>query len=157
MSAKNQEELLQAWIRMSVCIRGNRILTDMSMNEMMICGLLYERQQAGSEDLTAKELCERTRLLKSQMNKILSDMEAAGMIERFRCEEDRRRVYIRMKEGHVRHYMEEHRRIMEVMAAVDRELGEEKMRELTNLVQTATQVVDRFQSGESRDAQASVE
>ena len=33
-----QEELLYAWMQMSVSIRGNRILSGFSFNEMMLCG-----------------------------------------------------------------------------------------------------------------------
>ena len=57
-----QEALLYAWMEMSVFIRGNRILADLSFNEVMICGMLSRRQ--ADAPLTATELGERTNLLK---------------------------------------------------------------------------------------------
>ena len=46
MAAKGEsmdykEELLYAWIKMSVSIRGNRILSERSFNESVICSMLY--------------------------------------------------------------------------------------------------------------------
>ncbi len=149
MNIKCQEELLRAWVQMTMCIRGNRILTDMSVNEMVICSILFRRQQEGGELLTATELGEETRLLKSQMNKILSDMERKNLIERVRSSEDKRKFYIHLKEDQIQTYLREHRRVMELVCYVARELGEEKMRTLTALVDEATGAVDRFQKEEA--------
>lgn len=148
MNVKCQEDLLRAWVQMSVCIRGNRILTDMSMNEMVIYSILLRRQQEGGQLLTATELGEETRLLKSQINKILSGMEKKDLIERVRCLEDKRKVYIRLRKDHTQIYLDEHRRVMELMGYVAGELGEEKMTVLTALVDEATEAVDRFQKEE---------
>ena len=92
-----QEDLLYAWMEMSVFIRGNRILADLSFNEVMICGMLY-RQQEADTPLTATELGERTNLLKSQINHILTDMETRGLIERTRSTTDKRVVYVRLSQ-----------------------------------------------------------
>lgn len=150
MDVKYQEDLLGAWIRMSICIRGNRILMDMSMNEMIICNMLYRRQQEGGELLTAADVGRKTRLLKSQVNKILSNMERKNLIERIRSEEDRRKIYLHLREDQIRLYLDEHRRVMELMKFVARELGEEKMKMLTDLIDEATRAVDRFQKEEKR-------
>ena len=50
------EDLLHAWMSMAVYIRGNRILSDLSVNEMLICNTLYQRQQTGGAPVTATEL-----------------------------------------------------------------------------------------------------
>ena len=138
-----------AWVQMSMCIRGNRILTDMSMNEMVIYSILFRKQREGGELLTATELGEETRLLKSQINKILSYMERKNLIERIRSREDKRRVYIHLRADRIQTYLNEHRRVMELVRYVAGELGEEKMRTLTALVDEATGAVDRFQRDEA--------
>ena len=81
-----QEALLQAWMAMEVCIRGNRLLSDLSMNEMLICNTLYARRQGAP--VTATELCAKTQLLKSQMNRVLNQMEFQGLIRRERSSSD---------------------------------------------------------------------
>ena len=58
-----QEDLLYAWMEMSLHIRGNRILSDFSFNEILIYGLLSRRQKANLPPMTANELGNYTRLL----------------------------------------------------------------------------------------------
>lgn len=141
---KLQEDLLYAWMEMSVFIRGNRILTDLSFNEVMICGMLY--RQKNNTPLTATELGERTNLLKSQINHILTDMEKRGLVQRTRSTADKRVVYVQLsEEGHVR-YLQEHAKVMEILKEVHQELGSEKALELTNMLKQATTIVNAYQS-----------
>ena len=91
---QTREELLRAWMSLSAYIRGNRLLRELSMNEMLVCNLLYRRQEEGGPPVTATELCARTQLLKSQVNHILTAMESRGLIERARSQADRRVVSI---------------------------------------------------------------
>ena len=139
-----QEELLSAWMEMSVFIRGNRILSDLSFNEVMICGLLY-RQQESDPPLTATELGEHTNLLKSQMNHILTGMEQRGLIERTRSTTDKRAVYVQLSQEGRAAYTQEHARVMEILEAVYREFGREKTQELTAMLKKATAIVNDFQ------------
>lgn len=76
----------------------NRLLRELSMNEMLVCNLLYRRQEEGGPPVTATELCARTQLLKSQVNHILTAMESRGLIERARSQADRRVVHIHLLE-----------------------------------------------------------
>lgn len=145
MSIQNQEALLQAWIGMNVCIRGNRILSSMSLNEILIAGILYRNQKGDSCGVTATELCSQTRLLKSQVNKLISGMEEKGLIERIRSSKDKRKVYIRMREENLHIYLEEHDRIMKLMNKVAEAMGEEKVSRLTELINEATSIVDKVQ------------
>ena len=103
-----QEELLQSWIDMSLRIRGNRLVSGFSFNEIVICRILYRQQQQGGEPVTAADLCRSMQLLKSQINKILNDMEKQGLIERERSETDRRKMEIRLKPGAEQVYMQAH-------------------------------------------------
>ena len=107
-----QEELLQAWIDMSLRIRGNRLVSGFSFNEIVVCRLLYEQQIRGEKPLTAADLCRRMQLLKSQLNKILTSMEKQELIERVRCQNDRRKIEIRLKPGAEEIYIQAHERIL---------------------------------------------
>ena len=140
-----QEQLLQAWLEMSACIRGNRILSRFSLNEIMVCSLLYRRQQQGGPPLTATELCQHTRLLKSQMNHILSSMEARSLIQRTRSSTDRRVVGVTLREDAIPLYLQEHASVMQIVHAIFQTLGAEKARELTSMIMTATAVADEYQ------------
>lgn len=135
-----EEELLYAWMEMSLHIRGNRILTDFSFNEIMICGMLFRQE----EPLTATELCEHTNLLKSQVNHILTGMEKRGFIERVRSTTDKRVIYVHLLEAGQSAYMKEHARVMEILRAIYETLGADKTSELTMLIKQATAVVNNY-------------
>ena len=139
-----QEELLQSWIDMSLRIRGNRLVSGFSFNEIVICRILYRQQQQGGEPVTAADLCRSMQLLKSQINKILNDMEKQGLIERERSETDRRKMEIRLKPGAEQVYMQAHERILKIMAHVYQELGKEQSESLTALLHAAVQAIDRM-------------
>ena len=87
------EELLSAWLRLSNVINNQRLVEGQSFNQAQVCGLLARAQEKG-RSLTAGDLCRETRILKSQMNAILSSLEREGVISRRRDEQDRRRVEI---------------------------------------------------------------
>ena len=142
-----QVELLEAWIRMSICIRGNRILMDMSLNEMLVCNQLYAHRN-DPEALTASDLGRYTRLLKSQINKILSTMEEKGIIERVQSQQDRRKIYIRMREDAVGQYMQEHERVMALMEQIVRDMGRENAETLARLIHSAIESTEQFQAEE---------
>lgn len=148
-SAHRQEELLQAWIDMSLRIRGNRLVSGFSFNEIIICRILYEQQQKGGQPVTATELCRRMQLLKSQINKILTSMEKQELIERIRSEEDKRKIEIRLKPGAEQVYLDAHERILKIMSHVCHQLGEYQSGQLTVLLRGAVHAIDHMPLSET--------
>jgi len=136
-----QEQLLQAWLDMSLVIRGNRLVSGFSLNEMIICRVLYERQEQGGEAVTATELCSRMQLLKSQINKLLTTMEKNGTIERVRSESDKRKIEIRLCEEGARQYVEEHARILKIICYVHSRLGDAEAEHFTQLMNETVKAV----------------
>ena len=137
-----QEQLLQAWMEMEVCIRGNRLLSDLSMNEMLICNMLYQRR--GGDPVTATELCTRTRLLKSQMNHILNSMESQGLIRRERNNRDKRAVCVSLCEEAIPRYLREHDHVLGIVGAVCSALGRDDAEALTTLMHKAASIVSHL-------------
>lgn len=135
-----QEELLLSWMAMEVCIRGNRLLSDLSMNEMLICNLLYQHP----EGVTATELCRHTRLLKSQMNRILTSMEEQGLIRRERDSRDKRAVWVYLQEAALPRYLQEHRHVLGIVGKVCGALGEEEAGQLSHLMRKAAHIVSNL-------------
>jgi len=143
-SVSHQEELLQAWIDMSLHIRGNRLVSGLSFNEIVICRILYTRQLEGGDPVTATELCTRMHLLKSQINKLLTSLEKQGMIERIRSENDRRKMELRLKPGAEQVYLNAHARILKIMEHVCSDMGEESANQLTELLRGAVRAIDHM-------------
>ena len=146
----HQEELLQAWIDMSLRIRGNRLVTGLSFNEIVICRILYMHQLEGGKPVTAADLCRRMHLLKSQINKLLTSMEKRGLIERLRSENDRRKMELRLKPEAESVYLNAHEGIMQIMGHVCSTMGEERSQQLAVLLREAVRSIDQSPSSQER-------
>ena len=91
------EALLSAWLHISTSVNNQRIVSKLSYNESLVCNLLYRNYRAeAAEPMTATLLCQKTKMLKSQMNRTINQLEERGMIRRERSSVDKRVVHIRL-------------------------------------------------------------
>ena len=131
MKTKNDagERLLSAWLTLSSTLWNERIVTGMTFNEAFVCNLL-SRQDA-AQPLTATDLCQRTKLLKSQMNKLLTTLENKGYITRTRSSEDKRVIFIALTESGEAAYLAEHAHVEAIVSQLIAQIGEDKAQALT--------------------------
>ena len=134
------EELLEAWLRLSCVIDNQRLAADFPFNEALVCGLL---SQGGCR--TASELCARTRILKSQMNASLRSLERQGVIARQRSQEDRRRVELRLLPAGLERYRASHRQALDTVDRLISGMGEDAARQLLPLLRRAADAFDTMQ------------
>ena len=129
------EELLSAWLRLSTVIDNERIVSELSFNESLICNILYHNMvQDPERELTATDLCQETRMLKSLMNRTLASMEEKGIIVRERSKKDKRRVFIRLDVQKAQIYQKQHQKILKQIDLLMERLGEEKSTQLIELL-----------------------
>ncbi len=136
---KSLDLFLQAWLNMTFSLKGNRFLKEASFNEMAICNFLIQG------DLTASDICKKTHILKSQVNRILNEMEAKGMITRTGSEEDHRKSIIHFN-SESEAYRSEHARVMRLTEAIYNELGVEDTEEFTRLLARFTEIAIKYQN-----------
>ena len=134
------EELLEAWLRLSCVIDNQRLGADFPFNEALVCGLL---SQGGCR--TASELCARTRILKSQMNAILRSLESQGVIARQRSQTDRRQVELRLLPAGLERYRASHRQALDTVDRLISGMGEDAARQLLPLLRRAADAFDTMQ------------
>ena len=113
------EKLLEVWLKLSAVLRNQRFMSDLSFNEAFICSLIDKQKREFPDHpyLPIREICNYTRLLKSQVNRTISELEQRGLVERFRQKGDRRLVYVRLCEEKMHIFQQEHESIL---AFVDR-------------------------------------
>lgn len=143
MDSRVKDALLNAWMSMALNIRGNRILSNLSFNEIVVCSILYRNMQEDKPMLTATDLCNDMKLLKSQLNRELNLLEERGLIERIRSDKDKRKVFIKLREDNLSVYLEEHEKVMYIVHNICMMLGEEKAKELTKLLHQAVDIVNK--------------
>ena len=129
-----EEELLRAYINMSVNIKENRLLSDLSFNEIMVMNLIVE------EERSFKELEERLNILKSQLNRIINDLKAKGLVETYIPLDDKRKLIIK-KGNNIELYNTEHERMLRLMSLVKNKLGEADFNKLIELLNETTNVI----------------
>lgn len=129
------EKILDAWLRISTIINNERLVSDMTYNESLICNILYRKQKENPDiNITATDLCNKTRMLKSQMNRTLNNLEKRGIIVRERSNIDRRQVFIMLDEKMVDTYMSQHTKILELVDSFVEKFGKEKTIEIVNVL-----------------------
>jgi len=137
------EKVLSAWLTLSTVVDNERLVSTIPFNEAHVCNLLYEqRRDFPGEYLTATDLCARTRMLKSQMNKVLTSLEKQNMIVRTPAPDDKRKAYIQLVEENLHRYEAVHARTMLIVDHAIEQLGVETSEQLVDLFLKVAKVVD---------------
>ena len=77
------DRLLAAWLSLTSTLWNKRLVSTLTYNEAHVLGILL-RAEDTARVCTATMLIAQTRLLKSQMNKLLTTLEGKGFICRVR-------------------------------------------------------------------------
>lgn len=128
------EALLDSYLRLCTAISNERVVSQLPYNEALICNLLYRR---GARLYTATELCEETRMQKSQMARTLNEMEEKGLILRSRSQSDRRQVLVELHPEKAELFFRQHAMTLEVVDAISSRLTPEKCQALVSLLNEA--------------------
>lgn len=141
------EALLNAWLRLNTTVSTPRLVSDMTYNESLICTILYQHTHTQNpQALTATTLCSMTNMLKSQMNRILNQLEEKNMITRERSTLDKRQILITMNPNQCHTYERQHSQIMNVLDAVIDSLGIEKAKSAIHLFNDISDVAEQINS-----------
>lgn len=139
------ERLLGAWLKISTVINNSRLVSEMSYNESLICNILYRNaMDYPGQFLTATDLCAETRILKSQMNRILTQLEEKNLITRERSSEDKRKVFVRLTTDQSNTYIKQHAQILNLLDNIIEKLGEEKAIEITDALNGVSDVASEI-------------
>ena len=146
-----QEQLLDAWLKLSSVISNNRLVSGFSFNEAFVLNLLYKQYERDSErKLTATDLCRKTNILKSQMNAILTSLEKKGMIFRRRSGEDRRQLEVELNPEGLEHFIACHERSLHLVDGLMQRVGEEEVKQTVTLLNAMAECFKDVQK-ESRE------
>lgn len=134
MMDKLNEKLLDAWVRVSLTVNSERVVSEMSYNESVICNILYRNQRLGiNKKITATDLCNYTKMLKSQMNRTLNCLEEKNIITRERSAEDKRQVFVSFNMDKADLYIKQHAKILKLVDNFIEKFGKEKAAEIIEM------------------------
>lgn len=131
------EQILDAWIQLTTVINNDRIVSTMPLNEALICRILTEN---ADKRITATDLCISTKMQKSQMNRVLNNMEEKGWIKRNRSEKDKRQIFIVPNEEKLALYREQHEKILKIVDCLIVRIGTEKAEQALELFRLISEI-----------------
>ena len=139
------ELLLGAWLKLSTAINNSRLVSEMSYNESLICNILYRNiTEFPDKALTATDLCNETKILKSQMNRILAQLEGKKLITRKRSDQDKRKVFISLTTEQSNAYLKQHEQILQLLDDIIDKLGEEQTQEIIHALNGISNVAEEI-------------
>lgn len=139
------ESLLNAWLRLSTSVVNSRLVSDLSYNESLVCGILYKHSLANTAcKLTATDICATTNILKSQMNRILNQLEKKSMIIRERSTEDKRQVWISFNMEKAETYQKQHDKILKLVDSIINKIGMDKAIETIKMLNTVSDAANQI-------------
>lgn len=138
-----REEILKGWMKLSLAINNERVVSGLPYNEFLICSILYWNQKRKKPlELTATDLCNETKILKSQMNRTLNSLEKKGLIARTRSWKDRRQVYVTFRMEQAEVYEREHERILSFVDELMERIGWDHSQEIVKLFNLIANMAD---------------
>ena len=137
------DKLLDAWLNLSSTLWNTRLVSSLTFNEAHVMGILL-RHSTDAVPMTATDLIRHTRLLKSQMNKILTSLEKREYITRCRAELDKRLIHIRLTETGAVAYQEEHKGIEAFLGQLVEQFGAERALNVAQELSDITAVLDNI-------------
>ena len=128
------ETILKSWLRLSLSVNNERLVSDLPYNESLIYHILYYSYlQNPGQALTATDLCRATRMQKSQMNRTLTNMEKNGWIARERSADDKRQIFVHINFDRIDVYQKQHAQILHLIDELIKKIGKEKAEEANRL------------------------
>lgn len=139
-----EEELLIAWIKANSKIRNHRYVKDMTYNEAIILGLLYQAQtnEENSRLLQLKDLCQETKMLKSAVNRYVNNLEKKQYLRRIKLAGNNKSVYLILELEAIETYQKMHKEIIAIIKPLIEKLGKEKTQELVSLLTEVTTIFE---------------
>lgn len=137
------ENLLNTWLRLSTSVVNSRLVSNLSYNESLVCNILYHAQKKEPDQLlTATDLCNATKMLKSQMNRTLNQLEEKKLITRIRSSSDKRQVFVKFNLDTADIYLEQHQKILDLVDTIIEHFGPEKIEETLQVLTSICDVAD---------------
>ena len=95
-------------------------------------------------NMTATDLCNKTKILKSLMNLTLNNLEKKEMIRRVRSKKDKRQYYLVLNEEHIDVYNREHKRIIGLIKEATKELNDTEIQTIIDVLGKITDSMEDY-------------
>lgn len=134
------EELLEAWVRLTAILKNTRIPQGMQYNEATVMLIAYKRYEKDGEGLVSfQELINETKMLKSLVNRTVDSLKKKGFLEKCAGETDKRTVFVRPLKENLQAFLSVHKHSLELAGEVISVIGEEDAQAFIRIAQKISQ------------------
>lgn len=120
------EQLLKKWLDVTSSIQNERIVQDLTFNEALVCNHLMYQQTQVPDYLTPSELCRKTGIQKSLMNRVLKSLSEQDLIEYVTDINDKRVTPVRINRQKQDIFLKEHNKNLHIVEELVEFWGPEK-------------------------------
>lgn len=126
MALSREDNLLNAWVKLSGILKNSRITKGLMYNEAIVMLMLYNRYcEDGSGMISVQEIIRETQMLKSLVNRTLNSLESKGLLEKCRGEKDKRTLYVKCVEDKLDVFLNVHASSLVVANQILEIIGED--------------------------------
>lgn len=131
------ENILRKWLNITSFIQNDRIVSQITFNEALVCNHLMHQSEMTPDYLTPSELCKRTGIQKSLMNRTLKALNERNLIEYVEGIEDKRSTPIRINKNNLELFISEHNKNIQIVEKFMNFWGTEKT---NNIIQALSDI-----------------
>ena len=118
-----EERLITAWVKLTGVLKNTRITQEMIYNEAVVMNLVYNKYREDGVGLVSfKEIVERTRMLKSLVNRTIDSLVQQGYLVKSDGE-DKRTTFVQGADFDA--YLQEHENTLALVRDIVDAIGEE--------------------------------
>lgn len=143
------EQFLNIWLEITSIINNQRLVTDLTFNEAHVCNLLWRQSNCQPDYLTPTELCAKTGMIKSLMNRTLNLLEQKELIIRSRSEKNRRVVQVRLNEQQKDYFLKEHEHSISIIDSLSQYWGKENNAQILDSLRFIAEAAQHTLGGKS--------
>lgn len=148
------ERFLMAWLRISSTVSNERIVSDLSFNEALVCDVLYYGNLLKmTQKWTATDLCKLTHMHKTLMNRTIKSLEKKKIILREPDDDDKRRYFVQINPENFEVFLAVHENSMKLVRQVTESIGQEKTEAAIEIFHNISETVDQvlYQKGDKEN------
>lgn len=124
------EIILKKWLNITSVIQNDRIVTALTFNEALVCNHLMYQKDSEPDYMTPSELCKKTGIQKSLMNRVLKSLTEKNLIEYVTDVSDKRSTPVRINVNNQDVFINEHKKNIKIVSDLIDYWGDEKTAEI---------------------------
>ncbi len=139
------EELISAWVGLTGVLKNSRMTQGLNYNEAIVMNIAYHEYAKDGSPTSFKSIVQKTRMLKSLVNRTIDSLVKKNLLERLEGE-DKRTTFVRPVKENLHVFLQVHEQSLALAREAIGIIGEEDAK---TFIKIAERIVDEGPLGEN--------